>query len=727
MPRRHPFLFIGFLLFAAPAIAQLSDAEFESIRLSKVVTAVRLNEAIVLDGRLDEPVWQSAEPATDFYQKQPNNGSPASERTEVRFAYDEDNLYIGVTAFDSNPERLLIKDLREDFDFGTTDLIQVLIDSLRDERSGFTFVVNPAGARRDTQVSNNGTTNQDWDGVWDAKVSRDEQAWFIEYMIPFKTLRFSLASSQEWGVNISRKIMHLNEENNWAPVPIRYNGTRPALAGTLRGLENVRQGRNLKIKPFVIAGGTQARAASQLRTNSDFDGGFDFKYSLTPSMTFDATYRTDFAQVEVDQQQVNLTRFNLFFPEKRDFFLENAGTFTFGGVGQSVFSTNVGNLVPFFSRRIGLSAAGTPIPIIGGARVSGRAAGYDVGVLAMKTEALGSTPSNNYLVSRVKRNIFNTSWVGAIVTDRESAAANDYNRVYGPDVHLQFDQIEIDSYILRSDTPGRPGRNQARKLQTAWRGDELNLSAEYNAVQPNFNPEVGFIRRPNISQYSADATWRPQLRRSRTIRNLTFGSSVDYYNDGDGEIETRTQEGTLGIQFENNGSVNFAASETFDRLVRPFAIRPTSAVPVGDYRYRRYSTSMSTGNNRKVGVTGNVSWGEFWDGDSESLGAGIDIRPNYHLNLDLNYSRNQVTLPHGDFTTQLLGARLIYGFSPRAFFNAFIQYNADTRQVSSNLRFNFTHHPLSDIYVVYNDRRDTGAGQLVERALIVKVTNLFNF
>src|SRR5687768_13347963 len=198
MPRRHPFLFIGFLLFSAPAMAQLSDAEFESIRLNKVVNAVRLTEAIELDGRLDEPVWHLAEPATDFYQKQPNNGSPASERTEVRFAYDEDNLYIGVTAFDSSPERLLIKDLREDFDFGTTDLIQVLIDSLRDGRSGFTFVVNPAGARRDTQVSNNGTTNQDWDGVWDAKVSRDEKAWFVEYMIPFKTLRFSLASSQEW-------------------------------------------------------------------------------------------------------------------------------------------------------------------------------------------------------------------------------------------------------------------------------------------------------------------------------------------------------------------------------------------------------------------------------------------------------------------------------------------------------------------------------------------------
>ena len=731
MPRLNPFVLIGFLCSATalPAYAQgLTDAEFETIRQSRIVTAIRITEAITLDGRLEEPVWRQALPATDFFQKLPNNGAPASDRTEVRFAYDEDNLYVGVTCFDSAPERLLIKDLREDFDFGNTDLIQLMIDSLHDGRSGFTLVVNPAGARRDTQISNNGTTNQDWDGVWDAKVSRNDQGWFVEYMIPFKTLRFSQSPSQEWGLNITRRILHRNEESNWSPVPIRYSGTRPALAGTLRGLEGISQGRNLKIKPFLIGGGTQSRAGGGLRSARDFDGGFDAKYSLTPSMTLDATYRTDFAQVEVDQQQVNLTRFNLFFPEKRDFFLENAGIFTFGGVGQSVFSTNVGNLVPFFSRRIGLSAAGTPIPIVGGARVSGQVSGTDVGVLTMKTERFGSTPSNNYVVARVKRNILSTSWFGAIVTDRESPVPNDYNRVYGPDVHLQlYDRIEIDSYLLRSDTPGKAGRNQARNVKTAWRGDELNVSGEYSAIQANFNPEVGFIRRGSNSQYSGDVTWRPQLRRSEAIRNLNFGTSVDYYDDDAGRMETRTQDATVGIQFENNGSVNFTVNQIFDRLVTPFAIRTAVLLPVGDYEYRRYSASVNTGSNRKVGATGNVGWGDFWDGDSESISGGLDIRPNYHINLDLNYSRNRVTLPHGSFTTQLLGARLLYGFSPRAFFNAFIQYNADTHQVSSNLRFNFTHHPLSDIYVVYNDRRDSAGGQLVERAFIVKVTNLFTF
>jgi hypothetical protein len=718
---------VAALAVAAPAAAQSVPIDHNAIRATRITTAVRVTEPIALDGRLDEAAWARAPIASDFYQKLPDNGAPATERTEVRFLYDSDNLYVGVRCFDTQPDKLLIKDLREDFDFGTTDLVQIFIDSLHDRRSGFTFVVNPAGARRDSQVSLTGGANQDWDGVWDAKVSMAEDAWYIEFVIPFKTLRFSSAEVQEWGVNLSRKVMHLNEESNWAPVPIRFSGNQADMAGTLRGLENLNPGRNLKIKPFVIGGGTQTRAAGASRTTWDRDAGFDLKYSLTPSMTFDGTYRTDFAQVEVDQQQVNLTRFNLFFPEKRDFFLENSGNFAFGA-GNRNFNNTSSNLVPFFSRRIGLSSAGTQIPIVAGGRVSGQAMGNDVGLLVMKTEELGSTPSNTYLVGRYKRNFLRQSWVGAIATDRESSLSNDYNRVYGPDVHFQFFQrLEIDAYALRSDTPGRSGRNMARQFLTAWRDDELTISAEHNAVQPNFNPEVGFVRRSNMSQWSGDVSWRPQIQRSDTIRNLTFSSSLDYFENGEGVMETRTQEGTLGMQFENSGSLNFTTSQTFDRLVRPFAIRPGVVLPVGDYRYRRYTASVNSGSNRKVGVTGNTSWGEFWSGHNRSYTANLDIRPNYHLNVDLTYSRNQVTLPQGDFTTGLVGARILYGFSPRAFFNAFLQYNRDTHQISSNLRFNFTHHPLSDIYVVYNDRRDTTSGEVLERAIILKVTNLFSF
>jgi hypothetical protein len=710
---------------AATASAQSVPIDHDAVRATRIVTAMRVTETITLDGRLSEPAWEQAVPATDFIQKLPDNGAPSTERTEVRFLYDEDNLYVGVACFDSQPDMIVVKDLREDFELNATDAVQIVIDSLHDKRSAFVFSVNAAAARRDTQVSNVDRTNQDWDAVWDAKVTRSEDGWFIEYVIPFKTLRFSNSPSQEWGVNVSRRIVYKNEEANWAPIPLRYTGTRSDQAGTLRGLENIRQGRNLKVKPFVIGSGTEIGIGTNPGTRSDFDGGFDVKYSLTPSLTLDTTVRTDFAQVEADQQQVNLTRFNLFFPEKRDFFLENSGNFAFGAAGRNA---NSSNLVPFFSRRIGLGASGTPIPIVGGARVSGQAGRYDVGLLAMRTGTLGSVRSNNYLVGRIKRNILRTSYVGAIVTDRESAVAGDYNRVYGPDVHLQlYDKIEVDSYVLRSDSPGRTGRNQARSVQATWRDDELNIATEYSTVQPNFNPEVGFVRRGDMSLYAGDLAWSPQLQRSEAIRNLNFGTSVDYYAGADGRTETRTREATTGVSFENNGFVHLTAAQTFDRLVSPFAIRPSVTLAPGDYEYLRYSVRANSGNRRRVEMSANTSWGDFWNGRSTTMGGGLDIRANQHLNLDLSYSRNDVTLPNGEFTTQLVGARVLYGFTPRLFLNAFLQYNADTKQVSSNVRFNFTHHPLSDIYIVYNDRRDTAGGQLVERALIVKVTNLFTF
>jgi hypothetical protein len=485
----------------------------------------------------------------------------------------------------------------------------------------------------------------------------------------------------------------------------------------------------LKVKPFVTAGFSELRSGNgqlqalrSLGTLDDYDGGLDAKYSITPSLTLDATYRTDFAQVEVDQQQVNLTRFNVFFPEKRDFFLENAGTFSFGGGGTS------DNLIPFFSRRIGLSPAGTPIPIVGGGRVSGRIDQYDIGFLAMKTERAGATASNNYVVGRVKRNLLTRSWVGALVTHRDSTKPDDYNRVYGADAFFVFyNKLEIDAYILKSDTPGRSGRDQGRKFSTAWRDDEWVVSGEYNTVQPNFNPEAGFIRRRESTQYLGEFSWLPRMRRG-AIRNLIFGATTEYVEGAIGELETRTQGVNTGIQLADGGSVNFNIDRTFDRLVdEDFEIRPGVLIPVGDYQYLSYSGRFSTNQSRKISANGNVTLGEFWNGDRRSFGGGVTMRPSYHLNVTLDYSRNDVDLPGGAFTTDLVGARVLYAFTPQAFLNSFVQYNTDTHEVSSNIRFNLIHRPLSDLYLVYNERRNTEVGHLVERAFIVKLTNLFNF
>jgi hypothetical protein len=289
-----------------------------------------------------------------------------------------------------------------------------------------------------------------------------------------------------------------------------------------------------------------------------------------------------------------------------------------------------------------------------------------------------------------------------------------------------LDKWQFNAYLLRSDTPGKSGSNQARKLGAAWQDDELYFSTEYSAVQGNFNPEVGFLRRGNVTQYSGDAAWRPQLKRSRTIRNLDFGASIDYYEGGSGSIETRTEDMNLGILFENNGSINFAINQTFDRLPTDTRIL-RATVPTGDYTYLAHTASFSTNQSRKISGNGNVTWGEFWNGERKSFGGGLGLTPSYHLNLDVSFSRNDVVLPSGAFTTDLVSMRVVYAFTGRASLNAFFQYNSDIHRVSSNVRFNFIHHPLSDLYLVYNDGRDTMGGQLMERSFILKVTNLFDF
>jgi hypothetical protein len=702
-----------------------TPADYENLRRSRIVDAVRIQEAIELDGRLDEPAWKSAPPATDFIQQQPSPGEPASQRTEVRFLYDDTNLYIGVTCFQAADLPLVIGDITQDFNFGQSDALNVILDTLNDDRSGFMFMTNPGGARRDGQTFNDGELgNIDWDGVWDVKASRFEGGWIAEYMIPFKTVRFRTEQIQDWGFNITRAVRGINEQSHWAPVPIRFSPTRVSLAGTVRGFEGLRQGRNFNVKPFIVAGASQLRIDGRMQSTrslgrlDDYDGGFDTKYSITPSLTLDTTYRTDFAQVEADTQQVNLTRFNLFFPEKRDFFLENSGTFAFGPGG---------NLLPFFSRRIGLSPAGTPIPIIGGARTSGRIGSFDTGFLAMKTDDQGATPSNNYLVGRVKRNLMRSSWIGAIVTNRASTFG-DYNRVYGADAHFQFMQrLEFDSYILASDTPDLDGRRLARRFQSAWRDDEFSISGQYNEVQPNFNPEVGFIRRRDNAQYQGEVSYQPQFQQNDTIRNLSFSTSVDYYKGiSSGQIETRAHEAAMGIEFDDNSNANFTITNTFDRLLESDRIQGIDLSP-GDYDYLGYAASYTSNNAKAISGNASMDWGEFWDGTRRSFGGSVSVKPNYHLNLSLNYNRDTLELANGTAVSNLVGTRIVYGFSPRSFFNAFVQYNSASREVSTNIRFNIMYRPLSDLYIVYNDRRDSSIGEPLERAFIVKLTRLVTF
>jgi Domain of unknown function (DUF5916) len=725
------------LLLAAPLLAQTAEdpIDYDTVRFDRNVTAVRTNTPVTIDGRLVEPDWALSTPARDFIQWSPFHGEPAAEPSEVYFLFDDEAIYVGFVCFDSDIEHIVVNEIREDFNFSDTDGVTILIDSLDDDRSGFIFGTNPVGAKRDMQISNGTSINGDWDGVWEVEVTVQPDRWVAEFAIPFKTLRFSQADMQTWGLNLSRRVLRLNEESLWTPVPIRSRVTRVSLAGQLDGLEGLNQGMNLNVKPYVIGSFAESRslfagAPPTFSRDNNVDYGADLKYSLTPSLTLDATYNTDFAQVEADQQQVNLGRFNLFFPEKRDFFLENSGTFAFGGGGG--FNNSGGPVVPFFSRRIGLDN-GQPVPILGGARVSGQVGRFDVGFLTMRTEEQddpsgGTVPADSFVVGRVKRNLLANSWIGGLFTLRDASDAG-ANRVYGADARFQFleTRLNFDSFLLASETPGLAGQNQSRKFQAGWNDDELDFNGGYLTIQPNFNPELGFVRRPDMTQYTSDATWSPRID-SEHIRNYSFGAALDYIEGAStGEIETRKQSADLGIQFQDNASASFGVEDSLERLSVPERVGLIPLVPAGDYEFRRYSVSASSDSSRKLSGSLDLAWGGYYDGTLRSLGGSFAIKPNYGINLELSWSHNVADTPYGDFTTDLVGARFVRGFSPRAFFNAFVQYNTATHQLSSNLRFNWTYSPLSDLYIVYNDTRDTDRRELSQRAVIVKFTKLLSF
>ncbi|HUU35935.1 MAG TPA: DUF5916 domain-containing protein [Vicinamibacterales bacterium] len=726
-------LLISLCLTASAAFAQggtpgaaTAPVDYATAHLSHTVSALHIDQPVQLDGVLDEPMWAQVAPATDFIQWEPRPGQPASARTEVRFLYDARNLYVGVWCYDPHPEGIIVNELKEDFSGQEGDGFTLFLDTLNDHRSGLMFAINPGGARRDSEIFNDGDQyNQDWDGVWDAQAHITSEGWFAEMVIPLKTMRFKTPASPEWGLNMTRRLRRLNEDSHWSPLPRRFRVFKASLAGTLRGLDGLDQGRNLTVKPYVTSGPSQRRVGDSVTSTFDFDGGVDLKYALTPSSKLDVTYRTDFSQVEADEQQVNLTRFSVFFPEKREFFLENRDLFNFGvrGGGSGGASNN---LLPFFSRKIGLSAAGTPIPILGGTRVSGKTRSYDVGLVAMRTESTATTPANTFLVGRLRKVLFTNSWIGLISTNRDSTRAGDFNRVFGLDSNIQLRQkLDITSYWLRSVTPGVSSGAGAKAVNVSWRDDNYNVTALYEQVQAKFNPEVGFIRRRDNDHYAVTANALPRVRHNY-IRNFTLGAGADYYAQWRGDLQTRQQDLSAGMQFHNSSKVTYTVTHNWERLAEPFAIRSDVSIPVGDFEFTQQGLNFTLDRSRRVSGGGSVIRGGFWGGDQRSAVVTLDLKPTYRLNMDVNYSVNHVTLPQGDFTTHLVVTRALYAFTTHLFLNSFVQYNADTAQVSSNVRFNFLYKPLSDLYVVFNDRHDN-AGRLLDRALVVKLTRLFSF
>ena len=718
------------LLYGITAQLEATPTPQSTVPARKVI-AIRVESPIVIDGELDEPEWSLAEPANDFLQQEPTYGELSTERTEVRILYDDTNLYLGVYCFDSGGEgALVVNDVNRDFYQFDSDSFGVMLDTSNDNRNGFLFNTNPQGAKFDSQVGGNGSIfNREWDTIWHVKSKITEDGWMAEIAIPFKSLRFGKSDVQTWGINFQRRIRRKNEDTFWSLPPRPFSMARVSLAGELEGLQTASTGPNLTLKPYVSAPIVRVEG-----DDVDFkpEAGLDLKYGLTSQLTLDVSVNTDFAQVEADNQQINLTRFSLFFPEKREFFLENAPIFQFGRQGgrfrrmAGSFEQVPADVIPFFSRRIGISDEGQLVPVLGGVRVTGRAGPYTLGTFSMQTDDSETDPSTNFSVVRVRRDVFGRSDVGGLFINKH-VSGNRYNRTYGVDGNFTFfSGLDITSFLLKTETPGIGNKDMAGSLFAVWTDSDIQAEAQHTVIGENFNPEVGFVPRLGIEKSVGRFSWTPRPgERIPWIRGFMPLVQMDYITDDDRTLLTRRLETRLWVEFQNGGRFSVAREFRFERLTEPFFIRPTQPIPIGDYPFSEYSLIFSTDQSRMFSSEVRLSTGDFFDGERDSYRFRLRFRKDYRFLAQVTWAHDDINLPSGSFSTELVITRLDYSFSTNLFLKALIQYNSDLKQVDSNIRFNFIHRPLSDFFLIYNEKRST-TGEVAERALIAKLTYAFS-
>jgi hypothetical protein len=721
------------LAFAVIAPVAASD---QTSRERPAVHATRATDAPKIDGILDEAVWQTATPIEAFIQQEPSEGQAATDRTEVRVLYDTKHIYIGVHAHASEP--VIATEMRRDADrLFDEDNFQVIIDTFHDSRNGYMFLTTPLGAKLEQQVfdegegGGRGTTsnvNRNWDGVWDTAARIVSDGWTAEISIPVNTVRFTPSEEQTWGINFERNIRRKNESVFWSPIPKAYSLTRVSMAGELRGLRGLNLGMDLKLKPFVLGGVHDFETSRTVASTSALhDIGLDARYGVTAGLNLDVTVNTDFAQIEVDEQQVNLTRFGLFFPEKRDFFLENSNLFTMG-TGSAFSSTPVQTDL-FFSRRIGLSESGQPIPIFGGARLAGKSGRNNIAMLDIQTDEAFGRPGDNFFVSRYSRDVFQRSRVGALFVNKESVGGSaHYNRTMGVDANLALSRnLQINSFLAKTATPGREGRDMSFYGRIAYRDPNWNLWLNYLDVQDNFNAEAGFVQRTGIRTTKAYFSPTPRPKKGN-IKLMEPMYVLTYTTDQDNRLIGRLHHLMHGTTLRDDSFINVIYQRNLDVLDLPFRIRPTVTIPAGAYNMDEWVFTYNTSPGKRFYSRLSFSPNDFYGGNKNTTTAAGGIRATSQFSAELQYNRNDVDMPWGKFLVNLTTLRVDYTFSPRMTIRSLTQYNSSTHEISNNIRYNFIHRPGSDLYIVYNELRQTGLPADIfaqkDRQLVLKVNYL---
>ena len=734
----------------APAVITRDAAQHATVR------AIKLSAPLTLDGVLDEAVYTREAPFGGLIQVAPDAGAPATERSDIWITYDDRNIYLSCRCYDASPPaEWIVNELRRDTGgLRNNEHIGVLFDTFYDRRSGFAFYTNPLGARADYSIVDEGGSNTDWNPVWTSKTGRFDGGWIVEMAIPFKSLRYRAGPGQVWGMQIRRSVRHKNEWDYLTPVPRILAGpqalNRVSAGGTLVGLDLPETGRNIELKPYVVSRVTTDRVRTPPINNKvGREIGGDIKYAVTPNLTADLTVNTDFAQVEADEQQVNLTRFSLFFPEKRDFFLEGRGIFDFARGGNGAFGGSGGADTPqlFYTRRIGLDN-GSVVPITVGGRLTGKLGKFAIGLMNIGTSGDAATKAEptNFTVVRVKRDILQRSSIGAMITNRSvGVSGKGTNAVYGLDGAFLLSQaLTAGAYWAQTQTTGLHGNNQSYQGRLDYSVDRFGAKAEYLSVGGNFDPQVGFRRRSDINRTFGEVRFSPRPKNQATVRKFTGTASGEYVENSAGIVETRVWRGHFDTEFASSDVLGFDVTRNYEFLRRPFTpAGSAAAIAPGGYAFSDVALSYAFGAQRRASGTIRVQGGRFYDGTIRSVTIGpgstfssARIAVMQRLAVEPTFSITRIERPTSSFTTRLARARVDYGFSPLMFASALVQYNSADRAFSTNLRFRWEYAPGSELFVVYTDERDvredrdvtpTTVRGLKNRALVVKINRLFRY
>ncbi|MGE0448797.1 MAG: DUF5916 domain-containing protein [Vicinamibacterales bacterium] len=704
-----------------------------------VVRAVRVDRPLTIDGRMDDAPYVSTQPIDSFVQQVPREGAEPTERTEAWIFYDDTNFYFSMRCWDSHPERIAANELRRDSGniLGGGDSVTLVLDTFFDQRNGFLFQTNPLGAVREQQIAN-GNFNESWNTIWQVKSARFAGGWSTEMMIPFKSLRYRESGPVIWGINFRRVIRWKNEFLTVGPLPAAFGSTglgQMQTAVPLVGLVTPSRSRNIELKPYAVSSVVTNNVGADPTTNKPSgDFGGDFKYGLTRSLIADVTYNTDFAQIEEDVQQVNLTRFNVLFPEKRDFFLEGQGIYEFGGRTLPRGSGDTDDVpVMFFSRQIGLSN-GQPVPVIGGGRVTGKQGKYDIATLNIQTGAKESagTAGTNFSALRIKRDILSRSNVGVIATMRNPTDAGESTTAtYGADVNFRLStNTTVLGYFARASTPDASSTRSSSLAKFDYQGDRYGLTAEHLTVAQGFTPSVGYTRRTDFQRALGYARFSPRLRNNRLMRKLTWEGTFMYYtNAARSQVQNRSLQGNFNLEFHSGDTASVTVTDEYELLPQDFRIASGVVVPAGGYQNRSVQATYFLNNQRHFAGRLRAGTGNLYNGTRReaSYSGRVSIAPQFAMEPGISLA--WVDIPYGTFAARLITNRFTFTPTARLQVSSLVQLNLDGHTQSSSVRLRWEYILGSELFVVYSDGRNTlGAGsQLTNRTFAVKITRLLRF